>query len=161
MSENTEAMQQRDLRDVRRKKRARNILSAETAVLKGYGVVGGGWGDLATEERLKLRKECKAVGPVGFRLESMRFQAATTDDKFALMQANQPVIKITKAPIQQLATLARQMATANRTRRVGDRRMETRDLEEINKFATGGQTHVERQNRIDVDKNSGILVRES
>lgn len=90
-------------------------------------------GDLATRVRSKMRKECYALGPVGFLLESMHLQAAAMDDQYTMRQANQPVIA--KAPIQQLATLVRQLATINRTRRADDERMETTGLEEIDGYA--------------------------
>ena len=66
-------------------------------------------------------------------------------DQYTVRQANQPVIPITKAPIQQLATLVRQIASTNRTRRADDERMETKDPEDIDRYVTHGE-HKDKTN---------------
>ena len=97
-------------------------------------------GDPATGERSKLTKVCKALGPLGLSARiNVHRQAAAMGDQYTMRQANQQVIGITKAPILPLATLVRQLATINRTTRAYDERMETKDLEEIDRYATDGE----------------------
>ena len=96
-------------------------------------------GDPATQERSRVRKEFKAVGPVGFLLESMRLQPAAMDEQYTMKLFNQPSIALTKARVPQLATLVRQLATRGRASKAEDERMKTRALEEIEKYTTDAE----------------------
>ena len=104
-------------------------------------------GDPTTKQRMEMRKQCKPKGPMGYLLESIYLQAASMNEKFVIKQHNQPDISIIETPYQHLRPIVRQMATRNRTRAAEGGREETKDLQEIDAYATNASN----KNRSDED----------
>ena len=93
-------------------------------------------GEPMSEQRARIRKQCKPKGAVGYLLESVHLNQACMDVDFNIWQYNQPPIRIRDAAYQVLGPQVQQMATRNRTRRMEGTREECIDLEEIDREAT-------------------------
>ena len=99
-------------------------------------------GGPTTKQRMDMRNQCKPKGPLGYLLESLYLQTASVDGNFVIKQFNQPDVSILGAPYQHIRPVARQMATRNRTRAAEGGRGETKDLTEIDGYATNASSNI-------------------
>ena len=69
-----------------------------------------------SKERMALRRECQAFGPVGYMLKPAHLQGAQIDGEGRLKQFNQPTIDILNEPYQDLKALLQEAMERNRGR---------------------------------------------
>ena len=89
-----------------------------------------------SKQRMKLRREVIAKGPIGLLIETMHINGANLDEQFKIRQFNQPTLDIVKDPFQDIKPFWRQAVVRNRTAAVSGTGKETDGLKEIDDYAS-------------------------
>ena len=89
-----------------------------------------------SKQRMKLRREVKAKGPIELLIETMHVNGANLGEHFKIRQFNQATLDIVEDPFQDIKSLWKQAVIRNRTAAVSGTRKETEGLREIDDYAS-------------------------
>ena len=93
-------------------------------------------GPPVSQQRSKVRRQCKPYGPIGLLLESAHMQAGSVNTDLHFVAYNETAIDIVNIPYQQLSWVVADRCKKNRSFSVAGNRKETQGLWEIDEEVT-------------------------